>query len=117
MSTAPLVADIEAGDAAFRRDTRAWLEANCPAEMRQPSKSEADICWGGKRFKFQSDAQAQWMQRMGARGWTVPTWPREAYGGAGSRIRRRRFFARRWPRSSAARRCKASASRCSARRY
>jgi alkylation response protein AidB-like acyl-CoA dehydrogenase len=50
--------------------------------MRQPSKSEADICWGGKRFKFQSDAQAQWMQRMGARGWTVPTWPRE-YGGGG----------------------------------
>jgi acyl-CoA dehydrogenase len=66
----------------FRAQTRAWLEANCPPEMRQPVKSEADICWGGKRFKFQSDAQRQWMQRMGERGWTVPTWPRE-YGGGG----------------------------------
>ena len=66
----------------FRRETRAWLEANCPAEMRQPVKSEADVCWGGKRFKFQSEAQAQWMQRMGERGWTVPTWPRD-YGGGG----------------------------------
>ena len=45
-------------------------------------KSEADICWGGKRFKFQSDAQRLWLQRMGERGWTVPSWPRE-YGGGG----------------------------------
>jgi acyl-CoA dehydrogenase len=81
MSADPLALDVQADDN-FRRDTRAWLEANCPPEMRQPAKSEADICWGGKRFKFQSDAQAQWMQRMGARGWTVPTWPRE-YGGGG----------------------------------
>ena len=66
----------------FRRDTRAWLEANCPPEMRQPVKSEGDVCWGGKRFKFQSEAQRQWMQRMGDRGWTVPTWPREYGGGA-----------------------------------
>jgi len=67
---------------AFRTEVRAWLEANCPPEMRQPMTSEADVCWGGKRFTFQSDAQQQWMQRMGARGWTVPTWPRE-YGGGG----------------------------------
>ena len=66
----------------FRAETRAWLEANCPPEMRQPAKSEADVCWGGKRFRFQSDAQREWMQRMGERGWTVPTWPRE-YGGGG----------------------------------
>ena len=76
MSTAPLGADVEAGDALFRCHARAWLEANCPPEMRQPVKSEADVCWGGKRFKFQNDAQAQWLRRMGARGWTVPTWPR-----------------------------------------
>ncbi|HWP17860.1 MAG TPA: acyl-CoA dehydrogenase family protein [Burkholderiaceae bacterium] len=66
----------------FRRETRAWLEANCPPEMREPVRSEADICWGGKRFRFQSEAQRVWMQRMGERGWTVPTWPRE-YGGGG----------------------------------
>jgi len=66
----------------FRRDTRAWLEANCPAEMRRPAVSEYDLCWGGRRFKFQSEAQRSWMQIMGARGWTVPTWPK-AYGGGG----------------------------------
>jgi alkylation response protein AidB-like acyl-CoA dehydrogenase len=66
----------------FRSETRTWLQANCPPEMRQPAKTEADVCWGGKRFKFQSEAQRQWLQRMGERGWTVPTWPRE-YGGGG----------------------------------
>ncbi len=66
----------------FRRETRAWLEANCPPAMRQPARSDADICWGGKRFTFQSEAQRQWLQRMGERGWTVPAWPRE-YGGGG----------------------------------
>ena len=66
----------------FRAETRAWLEANCPPEMRQPVRSEADACWGGKRFVFQSEAQKLWLQRMGERGWTVPTWPRE-YGGGG----------------------------------
>jgi len=47
------MADLES----FRRDARAWLEANCPAEMRQPVVSENDACWGGRRFKFQSEAQ------------------------------------------------------------
>ena len=32
--------------------------------MRQPAKTEADVCWGGKRFKFQSEAQRLWLQRM-----------------------------------------------------
>jgi len=67
---------------AFRSDTRAWLEANCPTEMRQPMGSEADACWGGRNWTFGSDAQRTWLERMVARGWTVPHWPKE-YGGAG----------------------------------
>ncbi len=66
----------------FRKDTKAWLEANCPAEMRQPPRSEDDTCWGGRRWKFQSDAQRVWLERMAEKGWTVPDWPRE-YGGGG----------------------------------
>jgi acyl-CoA dehydrogenase len=66
----------------FRVETRDWLEANCPAEMRKPFRSEADVCWGGRHFVFQSEAQKQWLTRMGAKGWTVPDWPR-AYGGGG----------------------------------
>jgi alkylation response protein AidB-like acyl-CoA dehydrogenase len=66
----------------FRLQTRTWLEANCPPQMRQPLRGEEDYCWGGRRAQFQSDAQRLWLQRMGQRGWTVPTWPRE-YGGGG----------------------------------
>jgi len=66
----------------FRADTRAWLEANCPPEMREPMKGEKDLCWGGRNFQFQSDAQKQWLDVMASRGWTVPDWPKE-YGGGG----------------------------------
>jgi acyl-CoA dehydrogenase len=66
----------------FRKDARAWLEANCPPEMRRPVQGEEDACWGGRHPDFQSDAQRLWLERMAAKGWTVPEWPRE-YGGGG----------------------------------
>ena len=66
----------------FRSETRAWLEANCPREMRQPIRSEDDYCWGGRNWTFRSDAQRQWLEAMAAHGWTVPDWPKE-YGGGG----------------------------------
>jgi len=66
----------------FRKETRAWLEANCPPEMRRPSQTEEDTCWGGRHCVFQSDAQRLWLERMAKKGWTVPEWPRE-YGGGG----------------------------------
>ncbi len=66
----------------FRSETRAWLEANCPPEMRAPMRSEKDACWGGRNVVFQSPAQKQWLDVMAARGWTVPDWP-SAYGGGG----------------------------------
>ncbi len=66
----------------FRKETRAWLEANCPAEMRRPVQGDEDACWGGRHPVFQSDAQRLWLERMVAKGWTVPEWPRE-YGGGG----------------------------------
>ena len=72
------MADLDA----FRADTRTWLERNCPPEMREPIRSDADVCWGGRNFKPSSPAQKDWLDRMGARGWTVPDWP-SAYGGGG----------------------------------
>lgn len=66
----------------FRQETRAWLEENCPPLMRTPEKSDEDICWGGRKFAFQSEDQRLWLERMAGRGWTVPTWPK-AYGGGG----------------------------------
>ncbi len=66
----------------FRTETRAWLEENCPQEMRGSIQGEDDICWGGKKWKFKSEAQKIWLERMAAKGWTVPAWPKE-YGGGG----------------------------------
>ena len=66
----------------FRAETRAWLEANCPPEMREPMRDESDACWGGRNPVFKNEAQKQWMEAMAARGWTVPDWPKE-YGGGG----------------------------------
>src|SRR5258708_38438686 len=65
----------------FRRETRAWLEANCPPEMRRPMTSEEDTFWGGRNTKFASKPQQVWFERMRDKGWTVPHWPKE-YGGA-----------------------------------
>jgi alkylation response protein AidB-like acyl-CoA dehydrogenase len=67
----------------FRAETRAWLEANCPASMRTPAKSmEEDIFWGGRNPVFQSDDMKVWYERMYEKGWTTPHWPK-AYGGGG----------------------------------
>lgn len=66
----------------FRADVRDWLEKNCPPEMRIPIRNDSEICWGGRNFKFVSEAQKLWLQRMATQGWTVPTWPKE-FGGGG----------------------------------
>ncbi len=66
----------------FRTETRAWLEANCPEEMRQPVRDEEDVYWGGRNAKFKSEAQKSWFEACVAKGYTVPAWPK-AYGGAG----------------------------------
>ncbi|MEO6341006.1 MAG: acyl-CoA dehydrogenase family protein [Caulobacteraceae bacterium] len=66
----------------FRTETRAWLDANCPLEMRQPVLNDDDRCWGGRNRSFQSPEQKLWLDRMAERGWTAPEWPK-AYGGGG----------------------------------
>ncbi|MEL6528751.1 MAG: acyl-CoA dehydrogenase family protein [Pseudomonadota bacterium] len=66
----------------FRNETRAWLEANCPEEMREPVRDEDDVYWGGRRATFKNDAQKAWFDACLAKGYTVPAWPKE-YGGAG----------------------------------
>lgn len=68
-------------DDAFRQMVRAWLETNCPQQMRGPM-SEGDHCFGGLHWQFKNDAQRDWLARMAARGWTAPEWP-QAFGGGG----------------------------------
>ncbi len=67
---------------AFRSETRAWLEANCPPEMRQPVRDDEDVYWGGRNATFKNDAQRAWFEACRDKGYTVPSWPKE-YGGAG----------------------------------
>ncbi|MDP9415615.1 MAG: acyl-CoA dehydrogenase family protein [Pseudomonadota bacterium] len=66
----------------FRLRTRAWLEANCPPEMREPVRDETDLSWGGRNAAFKNEAQKRWLELMAGRGWTVPDWPKD-YGGGG----------------------------------
>lgn len=66
---------------AFRAETRAWLEENCPPSMRTPTP-EDEIVWGGRRERFANPDSKLWLERMAERGWTAPRWP-TAYGGGG----------------------------------
>ena len=65
----------------FRKETRDWLEANCPASMRTRMVAGEDLGGGRKRKGTNPDAYV-WLGRMAEKGWTAPTWPKE-YGGGG----------------------------------
>ena len=67
---------------AFRHDIAAWIEANCPAELRSGAMLEDRIVWGGKRWVFSNPAQKVWLDAAISRGLTAPRWPVEL-GGAG----------------------------------
>jgi acyl-CoA dehydrogenase len=72
------VSDLEQ----FRQETRAWLEENCPASMREPVTGFEDLYSGGRNPEIMHPDQVVWCERMAERGWTVPHWPKE-YGGGG----------------------------------
>jgi|ERR1700687_1955816 len=65
----------------FREETRQWLLANAPQSMFTPVRTVDDLCWGGRKTEYPPDVK-RWLDVMGARGWTAPTWPKE-YGGGG----------------------------------
>jgi alkylation response protein AidB-like acyl-CoA dehydrogenase len=66
----------------FRTEVRGWLEANGPKSLKGLHSEELSGVWGGKKPEFQHPDQEVWLERMGERGWTAPTWPKE-YGGGG----------------------------------
>jgi len=78
------MADFGAADLdTFRSEVRAWLEANYPAELRDPdAKTDPEAVWGGRAFEGSQDPQIVWMRRVAEKGWTAPAWP-AAYGGGG----------------------------------
>ena len=66
----------------FRRETADWLKANAPGGVVGLSGTELEGNWGGRRPTFINDGMKQWLEIMGEKGWTAPTWPTE-YGGGG----------------------------------
>ena len=66
----------------FRKETRAWLEENCPISMRGQTKDIAELYWGGRNSDFTSEDQKIWFKRMHDKGWIVPYWDKK-YGGGG----------------------------------
>ena len=68
-------ADLEG----FRAEARAWLEANFPKSL---AKDVAGQTAAMMSPEAPTGDQAVWKQRMGEKGWGVPTWP-AAYGGGG----------------------------------
>lgn len=61
----------------FREETRDWLEANCPQDMRLGAVHFEDAY-----EVYRTDAAIEWRDRAAARGWTAPAWPTQ-YGGGG----------------------------------
>ena len=66
----------------FESESTAWLIANCPPSQRMPPENPEDLVYGGRQYVFPSEDARIWLERMVAKGWTVPDWP-ESYGGAG----------------------------------
>ena len=68
----------------FRNEVKVWLDDNCPPSMRAGADPEIphDEVWGGRKAEYKNPESKVWLDRMGAKGWTMPTVPKE-YGGGG----------------------------------
>src|SRR5437868_13625085 len=71
----------------FRSEAKDWIAANLPASLKgggaRAITDEGDSSiWGGRRAKWTNPDSKLWLERMGAKGWTAPTWPKP-YGGGG----------------------------------
>ncbi len=91
----------------FRAQTREWLEANCPAEMRAPVRDEGDVYWGGRNAHLQercAKGMVRGVPRQGLHRSRMADriWRRGPLAGAKARC-----CARKWPASTRARRCPA----------
>ncbi|MCP5433672.1 MAG: acyl-CoA dehydrogenase family protein [Alphaproteobacteria bacterium] len=58
-------------DEAFRAEVRAFLEAECPSDLR-----------GARIYDVGREGTLRWTQILYKKGWVAPSWPKE-YGGTG----------------------------------
>ena len=68
----------------FRQEVKEWLDENCPPSMKNGADSAipVDEVWGGRKAVYKNPDSKVWLERMGLKGWTMPTVPKE-YGGGG----------------------------------
>ena len=59
----------------FREDTKKWLDENCPPSMRSGADSNIPIdeVWGGRKAEYKNPESKIWLDKMGEKGWTMPT--------------------------------------------
>ena len=62
----------------FRVEARTWLEDNFPKALAEDPAAQMAAMGGGR----ESDDARLWRERVGAKGWGVPTWS-ATYGGGG----------------------------------
>ena len=75
------MADFGGETEAFRAEARTWLEANFPASLASdPTGQLAKL-----QARPESPEAKAWRLALGAKGWSVPTWPKEIGGGGLSR--------------------------------
>jgi alkylation response protein AidB-like acyl-CoA dehydrogenase len=74
------MADFGSEVETFRSEARAWLEENYPQSLRKDSEAAQEaVMMGG--VKPTGDLKL-WKERLAAKGWGTPTWPKQ-YGGGG----------------------------------
>jgi alkylation response protein AidB-like acyl-CoA dehydrogenase len=94
----------------FRAEARAWLEENCPKSIRRTD----EVDWETAMIPVKPTDDAQlWKDRIVAKGWGTPTWPKE-YGGGGLSQSQGRVLQREMERSARRTRSRAWAPACSA---
>lgn len=84
----------------FRGEIASYISHNCAPDLCAIPTGERETCWGGKRFRFSSDAQRDWMTAAAEAGLTAPRWP-EAYGGAGLSREQEKIFREEMARANA----------------
>jgi hypothetical protein len=59
----------------FRKETKEWLDQNCPPSMRSGADPSIPIdeVWGGRNAEYKNPESKIWLDKMGAKGWTMPS--------------------------------------------
>jgi alkylation response protein AidB-like acyl-CoA dehydrogenase len=80
----------------FRTEARGWIERNFPASL----KGQSGLVMALNEGLEPTGDLLSWKQRLGAKGWGAPTWPK-AYGGGGLDSRQARALQQEMARAGA----------------